>query len=146
MSRRANYGEKSEPPSSSTSPAPSTSRGSYKFPQKLWDLVEDNRENSITWTKDGETILIDFVPFQHRFLNKKSTIFKTTNMASFIRQLNLYGFRKVNNQTEIHEYKHPSFKRGRPDLLISVTRRYQTLQTATSINHLCEKGKLIIIF
>lgn len=138
MSQHPFYGEQSSSssarltPSPSSSPTPGPSRGSLKFPQKLWNIVEDESESSVSWTPGGETILIDFPVFQQRFLNKRSTIFKTTNMASFIRQLNLYGFRKVNNQTEIHEYRHPAFKRGRPDLLKGVTRRYPNVQTPTS--------------
>lgn len=136
MSKHPYHGEgSSSGRSSSPSTSPGSSRGTLKFPQKLWNLVEDESENCISWTPNGETILIDFPVFQQRFLNKKSNVFKTTNMASFIRQLNLYGFRKVNNQTEIHEYRHPGFRRGQPELLQDVTRRYPSSASNPSSQH-----------
>ncbi|XP_074598117.1 uncharacterized protein LOC141852865 isoform X2 [Brevipalpus obovatus] len=106
------------------------SSSSVKFPQKLWNIVEDPNDTSITWTESGETLQIDLSSFQVKYLSKRATTFKTNNMASFIRQLNLYGFRKVNNQTDVHEYRHPNFRRGRSDLLKGVTRRYPNQQNA----------------
>ncbi|EDO33068.1 predicted protein [Nematostella vectensis] len=106
------------------------------FPEKLWFLVSDPKCEEITWNDDGTSILI---PNHHSFtstiLNSQSIVlFKTNNFASFVRQLNLYGFRKVTehrrkNQTMQlvagmkSEFKHPCFKRERKDLLQFVRRQ-----------------------
>ncbi len=43
--------------------------------------------------------------------------FKHCNYASFVRQLNLYGFTKVGADPLHREFSHPRFTRGRPELL-----------------------------
>lgn len=51
--------------------------------------------------------------------------FKSSNFASFVRQLNFYGFHKV--QADIHsaewEFSHPCFVRDRPELLTEIIRK-----------------------
>jgi hypothetical protein len=62
--------------------------------------------------------------------------FKTTNFNSFVRQLNFYGFRKVNSNAEEDKnvstgeegnktwvFAHSSFMRGRPDLMKNIKRK-----------------------
>jgi hypothetical protein len=47
------------------------------------------------------------------------------NTASFQRQLNLYGFRKVFRGPDSGGYAHPHFRRDHPELLGSVERAPQ---------------------
>ena len=49
--------------------------------------------------------------------------FKTTNYASFVRQLNLYGFRKVKCDNGFAEFKHPLFFEGSEKNLKSIKRQ-----------------------
>ncbi|XP_035208443.1 heat shock transcription factor, Y-linked-like [Stegodyphus dumicola] len=95
-----------------------------KFPEKLWSIVNEGDSNSIRWGSNGDTLLLEYPKFQDEILNRDAGIFKTKNIASFVRQLNLYGFRKVNRYNEnIHEFKHPLFVRDRTDLLDLIKRK-----------------------
>ncbi|XP_008294422.1 heat shock factor protein 2 [Stegastes partitus] len=101
------------------------------FLSKLWTLVEDGDTNEfICWSQEGNSFLVlDEQRFAKEILPK---FFKHNNMASFIRQLNMYGFRKVMHiDTGIVkqerdgpvEFQHPYFKHGQDDLLENIKRK-----------------------
>ena len=91
-------------------------------------------DDVIKWSDDGNYVIITS---EGRFEDKvliepRDRIFKTTSMKSFIRQLNLYGFHKVQldkdkNFSHLNVkdkanwpetvFAHASFKRSRQDLL-----------------------------
>ncbi|XP_022687287.1 heat shock factor protein-like isoform X2 [Varroa jacobsoni] len=66
------------------------------FLSKLWRLVEDSKyDELISWSSTGQSFIIHN---QNRFAKDVlPNFFKHNNMASFIRQLNMYGFRKMVN-------------------------------------------------
>ncbi|XP_029818599.1 heat shock factor protein 2 [Manacus vitellinus] len=85
---------------------------------------------SSTWSQNGRSFLVlDEQRFAKEILPK---YFKHNNMASFVRQLNMYGFRKV-----VHvdsgivklerdgpvEFRHAYFRQGREDLLEHIKRK-----------------------
>lgn len=96
------------------------------FPEKLWWIVNDPKCEVIDWNAQGTTVVI---PSTQRFIadilnSPSSAIFKTKNFASFVRQLNLYGFRKVTEYPRRtissslsgecrSEFKHACFRKGR---------------------------------
>ncbi|KAJ8396248.1 hypothetical protein AAFF_G00021150 [Aldrovandia affinis] len=101
------------------------------FLTKLWTLVEDSDTNEfICWSQEGNSFLVlDEQRFAKEILPK---FFKHNNMASFVRQLNMYGFRKVMHiDTGIVkqerdgpvEFQHPFFKHGQDDLLENIKRK-----------------------
>ncbi|XP_046698033.1 heat shock factor protein 5 isoform X4 [Silurus meridionalis] len=108
------------------------------FPGKLWNLVNDPQIYSVCWDASGEGILIHQLPFKTEVLLAQTTqiskYFRTTDFASFIRQLNLYGFRKVppdppeklhdnfSNLTQTHHFHNQNFKRDKPELLLHIKR------------------------
>ncbi|XP_026993584.2 heat shock factor protein 5-like isoform X2 [Tachysurus fulvidraco] len=104
------------------------------FPINLWHLVNDPQISSICWDDDGEGILICPEAFKAEVLftskNQMNKYFKTTNFISFIRQLNLYGFRKVcpdykislTQVSIIQHFYNPNFKRANPELLVNIKR------------------------
>ena len=112
-----------------------------KFPQKLWKIVNECESGSILWSCNGSSILLEYKQFQDEYLTPKTSIFKTTNITSFIRQLNLYGFRKVtshhrdpicNSQNpDMHEFLHENFRANRPDLLPKVCRKMNVKTKST---------------
>ncbi|XP_074804429.1 heat shock factor protein 2 isoform X3 [Natator depressus] len=107
------------------------SAGVPAFLSKLWALLGEAPSNQlITWSQNGQSFLVlDEQRFAKEILPK---YFKHNNMASFVRQLNMYGFRKV-----VHvdsgivklerdgpvEFQHPYFKQGRDDLLEHIKRK-----------------------
>ncbi|XP_017547996.1 heat shock factor protein 2 [Pygocentrus nattereri] len=101
------------------------------FLTKLWTLVEDSDTNEfICWSQEGNSFLVlDEQRFAKEILPK---FFKHNNMASFVRQLNMYGFRKVmhidtgvvkQERDGPVEFQHPYFKHGQDDLLEHIKRK-----------------------
>ena len=79
----------------------------------------------INWENEGTSVKVDD---PHNF---SQTIipkyFKHKNIPSFVRQLNLYGFKKTRQDPNKLEFTHHSFREGRPDLLIKCqTKRKNT--------------------
>ncbi|GBN04048.1 hypothetical protein AVEN_220256-1 [Araneus ventricosus] len=103
---------------------------SRRFQYKLWRIVNHCRSGAVKWSKTGDSIIFNFSKFQKEYLEANDDFCKSSNISSFIRQLNLYGFRKLvdlsrtnqSNQDE-KEYVNPYFLKGRPDLLNEVVRK-----------------------
>lgn len=93
-----------------------------KFPTKLFKLANECKSGAIAWSSCGKVIVLDYLLFQRQYLNELA--FKTSNISSFIRQLNLYGFRKVSNKlnNHLHYFRHTSFKKDHEHLLCQVLR------------------------
>ncbi|XP_028671585.1 heat shock factor protein [Erpetoichthys calabaricus] len=100
------------------------------FLSKLWTLVEDHSTNDlICWSRGGSCLQVS----NERQFSKEilPLYFKHNNMASFVRQLNMYGFHKVvhvdvglpRDKEEIIEFQHPYFQCGTPHLLQKIKRK-----------------------
>ncbi|NWX18297.1 HSFY1 protein, partial [Aegotheles bennettii] len=75
---------------------------SLRFPQKLWKMVESKQFRSIWWSESGKCVAIHKELFKEEVLGKRGPlrVFATQNMNSFLRQLNLYGFTKIQQDFE----------------------------------------------
>ncbi|KAE8287990.1 Heat shock factor protein 5 [Larimichthys crocea] len=109
------------------------------FPAKLWRLVNNPANEAICWDSEGTLVIIDQLLFEKQILSPdaknsdNADAFKTTNFSSFVRQLNLYGFKKANLAIEddvqsgrdhkrFHHFYNLNFKRNHPELLGSLMR------------------------
>lgn len=90
-------------------------------------LDESKNTELIRWSDDGNSfIVLDEDEFARRLIPE---LFKHNNYASFVRQLNMYGFHKKvglsdnsmraseRKNKSPSEYSNPYFKRGHPELL-----------------------------
>ena len=116
--------KRKEAPSSKTRPA---------FVMKIWSMVNDPANHDyIRWNDNGTTFQVFHrEEFMKLILPK---YFKHNNFASFVRQLNMYGWHKVQDisngtlnkddksNDEIWQFENPYFIRGREDLLDKIVR------------------------
>lgn len=99
------------------------------FPQKLWRLVNDEQlYHAICWSEDGRSFHVYEQSLKILCLGKENNIFYTRQPKSFVRQLHLYGFRKVNK----NQFMHPFFVRGQPELIKKIKRSYKSPNSSTS--------------
>ncbi|EIE78527.1 hypothetical protein RO3G_03231 [Rhizopus delemar RA 99-880] len=108
------------------------------FVHKLYNMVIDNQyQHLIAWNYTGSSFVVcNILEFSRDVLPKH---FKHNNFSSFVRQLNMYGFHKVNKspkghrtlaENQIWEFSHSKFIKDRPDLLDEIKRK--SLETDTN--------------
>lgn len=129
--------KKKEPQGPKTRPA---------FVMKIWSMVNDPANHDyIRWNEDGQSFkVVHREDFMKKILPK---YFKHNNFASFVRQLNMYGWHKVQDISsgsmkedkgaeEVLQFNNPYFIRGREDLLDNIVRnKAGSLENETQENN-----------
>uniref|UniRef100_A0A663FBR3 HSF-type DNA-binding domain-containing protein n=1 Tax=Aquila chrysaetos chrysaetos TaxID=223781 RepID=A0A663FBR3_AQUCH len=130
---------------------------SFAFPKKVWRIYQSHLFQSLRWVDDGICVAISEEPFQKEVLAQRQPhrVFDTHNMKSFLHQLHLYRFTKVQwplqNIWLTHAgllplqgpvllswcfpllfYYNPSFKRDDPHLLERCKQRVGHKRRATA--------------
>ncbi|SSD61291.1 uncharacterized protein SCODWIG_03052 [Saccharomycodes ludwigii] len=101
------------------------------FVNKLWSMVNDPKTDYlISWSEDGKSF---FVHNQEKFVHEVlPKYFKHCKIASFVRQLNMYGWHKVqdvrsgameDSSDDKLQFSNTNFIRGREDLLDLIIRQ-----------------------
>lgn len=105
-----------------------------QFLEKLYKMTNNEAHfDCIKWSDDVSFWVSDIAQFSRDIL---PLYFNHNNYASFVRQLNMYGFhRKTDSKDKvvpgvgmIERFQHPYFQRGRKDLLANIHRKSSARQ------------------
>ncbi|XP_055986228.1 heat shock transcription factor, X-linked member 3-like [Sorex fumeus] len=103
------------------------------FPVKLWMIVEDDTIQSVSWSNNGDSIIIEEELFQGEVLQRTDAdrIFETDSLKTFIRLLHLHGFNKIGlssscdipGKKRVKVYCNPNFLKDQPHLIDNIQRK-----------------------
>ncbi|KIM39853.1 hypothetical protein M413DRAFT_446777 [Hebeloma cylindrosporum] len=102
--------------------------GASDFVRKLYRMLDETAIQSlVSWSPIPDSFVIkDINEFSRTVLPR---IFKHSNFASFVRQLNKYDFHKIKNVDDNEmgpqswTFRHPEFQAGRPERLEFIKRK-----------------------
>ncbi|KAI9446058.1 HSF-type DNA-binding-domain-containing protein [Lactarius indigo] len=107
------------------------------FVKKLYKMLEDpSFQRVVSWGPNGDCFVVkDMNEFTKSILPR---MFKHSNFASFVRQLNKYDFHKVKNTDESQfgehswTFRHPDFHADRRDALENIKRKVPAARKSLS--------------
>jgi HSF-type DNA-binding len=114
---------KSRRDSVTSSPTNRSASSTTPFPMKLYEMIEqmesEGMSHVISWQPHGRCFQVHE---PNAFKRMSQNYFKLSKMASFQRQLNLYGFQRLTAGLDKGSYYHELFLRNRSDLVRQIHR------------------------
>jgi HSF-type DNA-binding len=114
---------KSKQDSISLGPTNNFASTTTPFPMKLYEMIEqmesDGMSHVLSWQPHGRCFLVHE---PHVFKKMVQNYYKLSKIASFQRQLNLYGFQRLTAGLDKGSYYHELFLRNRRDLVPQIHR------------------------
>lgn len=102
------------------------------FPQKLWELIHNpSIQHCLRWSQDGQRVYLNRNEFETYYLKTPNNQFHTQKAISFVRQMNMYGFRKVDDCY----YENDNFRRDQQYLLKNMIRRHPNKGLFVGLDH-----------
>lgn len=92
------------------------------FPKKLYNMLKEANnmdENIVSWTYEGGFMVHDRDAFEIDFSPK---CFRQTKIRSFLRQLNIYGFKRIEYGKYRGGHANDFFDMEQPDLIDRIER------------------------
>ncbi|KAI8098505.1 HSF-type DNA-binding-domain-containing protein [Halteromyces radiatus] len=134
----------------------STNRPQAAFINKLYKMLEDDSiQHLINWSPNGDLFSVSSPTAFSKLVLPQ--YFKHNNWQSFVRQLNMYGFHKVNDmihsnltsESQKWEFRHQHFRRGAINELQNIKRKsakshHQYLSPTSSPVSTSSVGRLLL--
>ena len=112
------------------------------FLLKVHQLIETCPDDVVAWNEDGTSF---YIKDADKFVTHLPKFFRHSNMKSFVRQLNLYGFHKLRNMGTLQrsnesaaacngwmQFRHERFIRGNHQLIQTIQRKQPQFGKARS--------------
>ena len=92
-----------------------------RFPMLLYQILEqDEYPSIISWCLDSDNFIIyNRAKFQDELMPE---YFQSSNWQSFLKQLNIYGFRRATKGRDLTVYYHKDFVQNKPGLINNIKR------------------------